>query len=270
MNNKIIGLLGGMCLAFASINALAADDGTVKFPDADSASLKEGTFVNIDNLRQVIPGLSKNQMYALLQEPHFSEGVFGVRQWNYIFNFRTGKGYEFVRCQYQVQFDDHKLVKATYWKDPACADFLKQPAAPEAVAAPVALAAGQEKFALSVDTLFPFAKSSLDTILPSGRTALGDLAAKIKSRYVSLSKIVVTGYADRIGSPESNQTLSLARAATVRDYLVGQGIEPGAFSVQGLGASQPITQCETGRTAAVINCLQPDRRVTIDVSGEKR
>ncbi|AIY42974.1 Outer membrane protein A precursor [Collimonas arenae] len=254
---------------FASVNALAANDDTVTFPDRDSASLKEGTFVNIDNLRQVAPGLSKNQLYALLQEPHFSEGVFGVRKWNYIFNFRTGKGDEFVSCQYQIQFDDHKLVKATYWKDPACADFLKRPAAPEVVVAPVAIAANPEKFVLSMDTLFPFAKSSLDSILPAGRTALDDLAAKIKSGYVSLSAIVVTGYADRIGSPESNQTLSLARAATVRDYLATQGIDPGVSKIQGMGASQPVTQCPPGKTGAIIHCLQPDRRVTIEVSGEK-
>ncbi|MEO6917494.1 MAG: OmpA family protein [Collimonas sp.] len=270
MNHKLIGLLGGICLTFASLHALAADDDAVKFPDRDSASLKEGTFVNIDNLRQVGPGLSKSQMYALLQEPHFSEGVFGVRKWNYIFNFHTGKGNEFVSCQYQVQFDEHKLVKATYWKDPVCADFLKKPAAPEILVKPDVVARGPEKFALSVDTLFPFAKSSLDSILPAGRTALGDLAARIKSGYVSLSAIMVTGYADRIGSPESNQTLSLARAATVRDYLVGRGIDPGVFSIQGMGASQPVTQCPAGKTAAIINCLQPDRRVTIDVSGEKR
>jgi OOP family OmpA-OmpF porin len=99
-------------------------DGAIGFPERSSAWLKEGTFVNVDNLRQVAPDLTRSQVYALLQQPNFSKGVLGVHVWNYIFDFHTGDGQEVVTCQHQVQFDNQYHVKATYWKDRACADLV--------------------------------------------------------------------------------------------------------------------------------------------------
>ena len=79
--------------------------GTVVFPDIQkSAWLKEGTFPNLDNLRRIAPGVSKDQLYDLAGRPHFSEGLSSVREWDYIFNFRTGKGAEFITCQYKVVY----------------------------------------------------------------------------------------------------------------------------------------------------------------------
>ncbi|WP_205631435.1 OmpA family protein [Collimonas fungivorans] len=239
----------------------------VKFPDRDSAMHKEGIFVSVENLRNVGPGLTKNQMYDLLGPPHFHEGVFGVKVWNYIFNFRQNGGV--VTCQYQVQFDKDKLVRETYWKYPACADFLK-----EKVVAPVVvpIAAKPEKmrrYDLSADTLFIFGRSDLDDMLPAGRKQLDDLSDKIKSNTAALKRITITGHTDRIGSEASNLRLSLARAATVRGYLRSQGIDGNLIQIHGVGASQPVvTTCAPGKSAAVIACLQPNRRVTLDVSSE--
>ena len=89
MKQKIA--IAALAAASLACGAAYAED-AVTFPARDEAWLKEGTFPNIENLRKMMPGLSKNQVYALLEEPHFSEGFFGVRKWNYIFNFRTGKG----------------------------------------------------------------------------------------------------------------------------------------------------------------------------------
>ena len=116
-------MVGGVLLGGCGIAPTTAPDGSVGFPERSSAWLKEGQFVNLDNLRQVKPGLTKNQVYALIQEPHFNEGVIAVHVWNYLLNFRTPEG-DVVSCQYQVQYDDKMTVKATYWKEPACAALL--------------------------------------------------------------------------------------------------------------------------------------------------
>lgn len=253
----------------------AQDDGSVKFPDRGSAWLKEGTFVNVENLRKVAPGLNKNQMYALLQEPHFSEGVFGVRKWNYIFNFRTGNGDEYVTCQYQVQFDDKKLVQATYWKEPECAN-LVSPKVPEVIVVPppplpppVQEVEVREKVSLGADTLFKFGKSDLSSMSPEGRAEFESAIGKIKRHFKTIKSITVTGYTDRFGSAVLNQKLSEARATTVRNYLVSRGLPSGAMHAQGVGSDQPVVECPGKQSAAVIACLQPNRRVELEVVGYK-
>ena len=137
-------------------------------------------------------------------------------------------------------------------------------AAPPVVAVP-------ERFTLSADALFAFDKSAFKDVLPAGRAALDDLSARLKSVYRTVATITVTGHTDRLGSDSYNQALSLARARTIRDYLVLRGLPAEAMTVAWAGESQPVTRgCPEGHSAAVIQCLQPDRRVTIDIVGEKR
>ena len=244
-----------------------ADDAAVTFPERDEAWLKEGTFPNVDNLRQMMPGLSKDQVYALLQEPHFSEGFFGVRKWNYIFNFRTGKGNEYVTCQYQIVYDSNGRVKSTHWKEHECDALVAQASAGPAAAVPTV----SEHFAVNDDVLFAFDRSSLNDLLPGGRTALDDIAERLNGGYRSLKSVTIIGHADRIGPDAHNQELSLARAQTVRDYLVTKGLPRNPVVVAGAGSTTPVTNgCPAGKTVEAIRCLQPDRRVTIDVAGEKR
>lgn len=102
-------------LAVAACSAPTAD---VPFPDPTTATWKDGSFPNRNNLAQVQPGVSKHQMYELLGPPDFHEGVFHVRVWDYLLRFRKADGV--VACQYQVQFDDDNRVIRTRWKDPEC------------------------------------------------------------------------------------------------------------------------------------------------------
>lgn len=111
------------CMAGCGAAPATVAGGEPDFPARDSAWLKEGTFVNVDDLRQMAPGLTKAQVYALLQAPHFGEAGIGARTWNYLFDFRTGDGDAFVTCQYQVQYDGNGRVQATYWKPTDCARF---------------------------------------------------------------------------------------------------------------------------------------------------
>lgn len=250
-------------LSLASLQGCATTDGPPKFPDPQSASPKTGTFVNVDNLRNVGPGLNKDQMFDLLGPPHFNEWFVGGHVWNYLFDFRRGN--EVVTCQYQVQYDQHMKVSHTYWRDPACEDFVRAKAAAP-VAAAEAPVATIEQFDLQSDALFAFGKSNLDSMLPAGRAQLDEAIARIKS-HKDVTRILVVGHTDRIGSDKINQPLSRARAQTVRGYLISHGLNGSVIQAEGVGSSEPVTHCPAGESREVIACLQPDRRVTIAVSG---
>lgn len=263
----------GICAALLTGCGMAptsAPDGSVGFPARDSAWLKEGTFVNVENLRQIGPGLDKNQVYALIGEPHFSEGIIGVHVWNYVFNFRTGPGAsDVVTCQYQIQYDKHYRVKSTYWKEPACKALVDGQKPAPAVQAPPG--DDVKQFTLDYQLLFPFDKSALRDLLPAGRAELDRIAATLEQQYQHIRSVRVTGYTDRLGTDAYNRQLSLARAETIRAYLTTRGLPGDLIVAQGLGKADPVSNgCPAGRSAEAIACLAPDRRVRIDVAGERR
>ena len=61
--------------------------------------------------------------------PHFAEGMYGVREWDYTFNFRTGQGNAFTTCQFKVIFDKDAVAQTFHWQPAACADWMKLAAA---------------------------------------------------------------------------------------------------------------------------------------------
>lgn len=54
------------------------------------------------------------------------------------------------------------------------------------------------------------------------------------------SEIMVIGHTDRVGSPTTNDALSVRRAATVRDLLIGEGIPVEKLEVAGRGEREPL------------------------------
>ena len=134
------------------------------------------------------------------------------------------------------------------------------------VAAPVIKPAA-EKITLNADALFDFDKAVLR---PEGKAAFDDLAAKLGD--IKLEVIIATGHADRFGTDAYNQKLSERRAAAVKDYLVGKGVDANRIYAEGKGESQPKTapdQCKGPKSKKVIACLQPDRRVEVEIIGSK-
>lgn len=71
----------------------------------------------------------------------------------------------------------------------------------------------------------------------------------------------VEGYTDNIGSDEYNQKLSDERAASVRDYLVSQGVAQPNVTVMGYGKNDPIADNSTNDGRA------QNHRVQMVVSG---
>lgn len=84
--------------------------------------------------------------------------------------------------------------------------------------------------------------------------------------------IVLTGHTDRFGTNAYNQKLSERRATAVKEYLVAQGLPATSILAEGKGETQPDTKlgdCKGARSAKVIACLQPDRRVDVEMQGNK-
>jgi outer membrane protein OmpA-like peptidoglycan-associated protein len=71
----------------------------------------------------------------------------------------------------------------------------------------------------------------------------------------------VEGHTDNVGSAATNSELSLRRAITVRDYLIGQGVAASRIDVAGLGLSMPIGDNST------VDGRARNRRVEIVISG---
>jgi outer membrane protein assembly factor BamE (lipoprotein component of BamABCDE complex) len=90
------------------------------FPDVSHAGVNDGAWPNLDNLRSVRAGMNKTQLYALLGTPHFSEGLMGVREWDYLFHLPSKSGP--VQCQYKVLFDQDRVARTFLWKPESCAE----------------------------------------------------------------------------------------------------------------------------------------------------
>lgn len=107
------------------------------------------------------------------------------------------------------------------------------------------------------DVLFDFDSAMLR---PGARERLARVAGILLS--TPGLNINVEGHTDSVGTDGYNQRLSESRAASVRDYLVRQGISQGAVGTAGFGESQPVV---SNATAAG---RQQNRRVELVVSGE--
>ncbi|CAE6869293.1 putative lipoprotein YiaD [Paraburkholderia aspalathi] len=76
-------------------------------------------------------------------------------------------------------------------------------------------------------------------------------------------RILVAGYTDNVGNPDSNLKLSVARAGAVRDWLVEiSGMPVTRFAIQGYGDTRPIADNDSAdgraRNRRVEITLVPD------------
>ncbi len=127
----------------------------------------------------------------------------------------------------------------------------------------------RRKVNFSADSLFDFDK---DVIKPAGRQALDTFAAEL--RGAQFENITVVGHTDRIGPHAYNLRLSTRRADAVKAYLVSSaGIPSDKVTARGADGDDPVTKPEDckgqKRTPQLIACLQPDRRVEVEVAGSR-
>lgn len=122
-----------------------------------------------------------------------------------------------------------------------------------------------KRFNLEARALFGFDEA---TLRPEGKAQIRKLSRQIDAAW-EIERIRVLGYTDKIGSERYNQGLSERRAQSVADYMNTLPISKYPTSVVGLGESQPRVTCHQDNREALIECLQPNRRVVIEVVGKK-
>ncbi len=137
--------------------------------------------------------------------------------------------------------------------------------APKPKPKPAAVSPASAKVTMSADALFDFNKS---VIKPDAKVKLDDLVGKIKG--ITLEVVIAIGHADRIGSDAYNNKLSLRRADSVKAYLVSKGIPANRIYTEGKGKKQPVKDCPAMKDRKkLIECLQPNRRVEVEVVGSR-
>ncbi|HEX4481066.1 MAG TPA: OmpA family protein [Rudaea sp.] len=104
------------------------------------------------------------------------------------------------------------------------------------------------------DVLFEVDRAELK---PGATRTLDQLATALNDD--PRSTISIEGHTDSTGSPQHNTNLSLARAESVKSYLVSRGVNPSRVTTQGLGQDYPVASnaTEAGR--------QQNRRVEVVV-----
>ncbi|HUY04983.1 MAG TPA: OmpA family protein [Rhodocyclaceae bacterium] len=150
----------------------------------------------------------------------------------------------------------------------ATADAPPAPPAPAAVREAPAFV----PISLQAEALFSFDKAVLRA---GGKKQLDAEVVDKMKEYPQVELVRVTGYTDRIGSTAYNHRLSQRRADAVKDYLVGQGIAAQRIETAAKGESDPIVSCDkikgkaTGKNRKLVDCLQPNRRITVEIEVQK-
>jgi OOP family OmpA-OmpF porin len=163
-----------------------------------------------------------------------------------------------------------KVVERVVYQQAPTPEAIIIVAPPAPIAAPVpAPKPDRLRVSFNADVLFGFDNAN---IRPGGKEALNKFTQELKG--VEFDHVTVEGHTDRIGQAAYNEKLSLQRADAVKHYLVNTlGLSATKIITVGKGSSAPATaegECKGIKTsAAVIACLQPDRRVDIEVTGSR-
>jgi len=119
---------------------------------------------------------------------------------------------------------------------------------------------------LSAKELFAFDHDELRMPQPK----LDEIAAALIA-HPQIKTIAIAGYTDRLGSDAYNAELSQRRADAVKAYLISKGVAADRLVATGKGKADPRVQCGDKDRAALIKCLEPNRRVEVqEITVERR
>jgi OOP family OmpA-OmpF porin len=240
-------------------------------PDSVTPMHKGGTFPESMQLQLIQQGMNKQQIATLIGYPHFSEGVWAVREWNYRFNFREEGSDHVDICQFKILFDDGKLARSFYWHPESCSRHMTVTIAPtmakasEQEISPPMATAPEQQVVLSADAMFEFDRWSISEITDDGQAQLDMLAQKLIAEQNDIVEIHIRGYSDSLGGEDYDFALSERRAYSVKRYLVAKGVPQDLIHAEGRGKSGAIKKCPSMPRAALIACLAPNRRVVLQV-----
>jgi OOP family OmpA-OmpF porin len=74
--------------------------------------------------------------------------------------------------------------------------------------------------------------------------------ARVIQEHPEIDKIIIEGHSDNVGNADFNRKLSLARAQSVKDYLVKKGVEASRLDAKGYGPDRPIASNNTAKGRA--------------------
>jgi OOP family OmpA-OmpF porin len=137
------------------------------------------------------------------------------------------------------------------------------PAAAAVAAVPLAAAAAASQnkpmrtVTIDGDAFFDTNKA---TFRKEAQPELEKISERVR-RVSSVEAVQITGHTDNTGTPDYNQKLSEARAATVKDFLVKNGVDPSKITILGKGESSPLADNATKEGRA------KNRRVDVMVKG---
>jgi OOP family OmpA-OmpF porin len=147
-------------------------------------------------------------------------------------------------------------------KAPACTPSL----APVQENKPAAMPAVISSLTLAASVLFPFDTCGEVDMLPEGRAQLDNFGTLLVQNPDIWRRLVVSGHTDRLGRNEYNIKLSMCRAETVRLYLVKNfRVPPERIEARGMAFLEPLVFCTGPRNDRLKACLQPNRRVELEV-----
>jgi OmpA-OmpF porin, OOP family len=128
---------------------------------------------------------------------------------------------------------------------------------------------------LSANALFNFDKRDLANVRPYTKDQIDAMLVQLKAG-VAVQSIRLVGHADRLnstGNAQYNQKLSEDRVETIKGYLVNAGVAASVIRTEFKAESEPIEACAKAKfrsTAELQECLLPNRRVEIVISGTKK